>query len=155
MVPISLGFFRIFALSIFKTVMKNAPNIFYIDDDADDLRLFREAVSPIAHVSLFERGSEMMQALKNTPEKPQIIFIDLNMPMKSGYEVIQDIKHAEELSEVAIVVLSTASDNISVTKSRELGANYFIQKPTTLKKLRKAIEHTMEIDWKKFKPTYG
>ncbi|HEY0091654.1 MAG TPA: response regulator [Flavobacterium sp.] len=135
--------------------MNEHPNIYYIDDDTDDLRVFREAVHPIANVALFERGHDIIQALRKNAEKPKVIFIDLNMPMKSGYEVIQEIKEVNEWNEIPIVVLSTASDNISVTRSRDLGANYFIQKPTTLRKLRKAIEHTLAIDWKKFKPTYG
>jgi response regulator RpfG family c-di-GMP phosphodiesterase len=131
------------------------PLIFYIDDDLDDLQAFAEAVGSIAKVALFERGTEMIHALQHNPEKPAVVFVDLNMPMKSGYEIIQEIKDKEELKDMIIVVLSTASDNISVTRSRDLGANYFIQKPTTLRKLRKAIEHTLGIDWKKFKPTYG
>ena len=131
------------------------PLIYYIDDDSDDLESFGTAVEPIAIVSLFERGPEMMSALMNNREKPSVVFIDLNMPMKSGFEIIHEIKEIEELQDIAIVVLSTASDNVSVTRSRDLGANYFIQKPTTMKKLRKAIAHSLEIDWKKFNPTYG
>ena len=134
--------------------MAGAPIIFYVDDDLDDLRLFEEAVGQIADVTLFERGIDMMNLLKGE-KKPEVVFIDLNMPMKSGYEVIQEIRSFDIQNEIAVVVLSTASDNFSVTKSRDLGANYFIQKPISLNKLRKAVDHTLKIDWKKFKPTYG
>lgn len=133
--------------------MSESPLIFYVDDDVEDLHDFQQAAQEMAEVRIFERGAEMLLALP--AQEPKIIFVDLNMPLKSGYEIIQEIRATEQYNTIPIVVLSTASDNVSVTKSRELGANYFIQKPTTLHKLAKSIRHTMTIDWQKFTPSYG
>ncbi len=133
--------------------MIDSPLIIYVDDDEEDLSNFQEAVGEIAEVKVFERGGDMLKMLPSLT--PKIIFVDLNMPLKSGYEIIQEIRSAEQYNSIPIVVLSTASDNISVTKSRELGANYFIQKPTTLHKLAKSVRHALNINWEKFKPTYG
>ena len=139
-------------------MQQELPIIFYADDDTDDLSLFKEAAGSLdidVSVSAFSLADEMLDVMRNPPPNPAVVFIDLNMPVKSGYDLIKEIRESEGFQQVPIVVLFTASDHRSVTKSRELGANYFITKPTDINKLVSAIRHTLSIDWKKFNPTYG
>ncbi|HEX9980490.1 MAG TPA: response regulator [Flavobacterium sp.] len=133
---------------------KAIPTVFYADDDHDDLAFFKEAAESLdVEVKGFAQGDDLLKSMKEPPS-PALVFIDLNMPVKSGYELIQEIRQSG-YTETPIVVFSTASDHRSVTKCRELGANYFITKPTEINKLVNAISHTLSIDWKKFNPTYG
>ena len=136
--------------------MLDKPTIYYTDDDIDDLEMFKEAAQTLdVEIKTFTSGKALLDALQDTTDTPSLIFVDLNMPVMDGYEVIKSIRAIEKFENVPSVVLSTASDHISVVKSREAGANYFITKPTSIAKLLLAIAHTIRIDWSKFKPTYG
>ena len=69
--------------------------IFYIDDDQDDLDFFNDAIQSLGeNVKLFLFPDEMFKILKNPPPNPSVIFVDLNMPLKTGIEIIKDLKRA-------------------------------------------------------------
>jgi CheY-like chemotaxis protein len=128
--------------------MKNMPILFYTDDDQDDLMVFEVAASGLgADTNLFDDGNKLMYSLNNPPPVPSIVFVDLNMPLKSGYEILHEMKASERLKGIPVVVLSTATDKGNIDKSRKAGADYYIPKPTSVEKLRKAIAHTMTMDW--------
>ena len=134
--------------------MENMPVIFYADDDEDDIYVFKEAAETIdAHVEAFLLGESMLDAMHNPPPHPDMVFVDLNMPEKSGYELIHEIKASPFFKDIPVVVLSTASDHKTVNTAKRTGADYFITKPNSLQDLKKAIQHTLAIDWKNSKPT--
>jgi CheY-like chemotaxis protein len=127
---------------------------FYVDDDSDDRLFFQEAIDAIGEsVRLFELGDDMIYMLKNPPPKPAIVFLDLNMPVKNGFEVLEEIRASEDFQDIPIVVYSTASSIDIMRKCLTLGANYYITKATSLSHLKKAIEHVMAFDWQNFTPT--
>jgi len=128
--------------------MKISPTIFYVDDDSDDLNFFKEASRQIgATVELFDEGDKMLNALMNPPPQASVVFIDLNMPVKNGYDVLKEIKAKDNLREIPVVILSTTNDSASISRSKSLGASYYIQKPTSMMKLKKDIEFVLDIDW--------
>ena len=63
------------------------------------------------------------------------IFLDLNMPKKSGLEALQEIKQDPQLHSIPVVILTTSSAQEDVLKSYDLGVNSFITKPVTFEKL--------------------
>ena len=126
---------------------------FYVDDDSDDRSFFQEAADELGeNVSIFELGDEMMQILKNPPPIPSVVFIDLNMPIKNGFELLQEIRSSSGFNSIPIVVYSTSNSIDTISKCMELGASLFITKAISLSSLIKAIEHVMGIDWENFKP---
>ena len=130
--------------------------IFYADDDHDDLDFFKDVIETISQkINLFthDHGEKMLDALKNPPPVPQIIFLDLNMPGKSGFEVLEEIKNSDELKHLPVVIFSTSNDPNNIAKSMKMGANFYVTKPTSFESLKKSIEHTLQIDWANFKPT--
>jgi CheY-like chemotaxis protein len=128
------------------------PVIFYADDDRDDLELFEMAAFSLkVNIRLFSYAAEMLDEIKELPEKPSIIFVDLNMPMISGYEVITILK--ENNINIPVVVLSTTQHPVSIAQAKDAGASYYITKPTSITKLQKAIDYVLGIDWDSFKPT--
>jgi len=135
-------------------IIMNYPVIFYADDDDDDRLFFKEAAETIpGTVVLFESGIKMVSALELFMPTPSIIFIDLNMPVKSGFEIMKELKDRDDLKNIPVVVLSTASDHYNVKKCRDCGASYYIPKPLSFCKLRHSLEHTLKIDWRKFRPS--
>ncbi len=124
------------------------PVLFYVDDDDDDLMIFGEVAKELGiEVWLFNNGDQLLEALEKTHIEPSIVFVDLNMPGKSGYEVISEIRCSNRWKQLPAVVLSTASDNFSIEKSRAAGASLYMQKFTDPNKLIVALKMAMGRDW--------
>lgn len=132
--------------------IKFSGSIFYIDDDQDDLDFFSDAIESLGqNVKLFLFPDDMFKILKNPPPEPSVIFLDLNMPLKTGFEIIGEIKRGGKFNDLPLIVYSTSSNADIVEKCRELGASLFITKPTSIQALKRAIEFVLKIDWKNFK----
>lgn len=128
-------------------LVENFITLFYVDDDDDDLGFFEEAVQTLGHeVHLFNLADKMIEALNNPPPSPSMVFLDLNMPGKSGFEIINEIRQSEMCKDLPIVVYSTAADFGTIKKCREHGANLYITKPTSMSALQRALKHVLAID---------
>lgn len=136
--------------------MKNEFTIFYTDDDAEDLEFFTEVTSAMGdHLNIVTQnnGKKLLHDLKNPPPNPHIVFLDLNMPGFSGFDVLQQLRSSIEYKNLPIVIFSTSSDEQTIAKSMELGASFYISKPTDYTLLKKTIQHTLNINWDTFKPS--
>lgn len=128
--------------------MTTMRTIFYVDDDPDDLDFFQEAVDAIGeHVALFQLGDTMIHALNNPPPNPSVIFLDLNMPGKTGLDIISEIKSSKSLRDLPLVILSTASDSKTIADCKAAGAHLYIKKANSVPELRKSIEYVLAFDW--------
>lgn len=126
-------------------------SIFYVDDDQEDLAFFREASELVGEsVSLFELPDDMIHAIKNPPPFPSLVFLDLNMPLKSGYDVLEELRSSSAFSRLPIIIFSTALDRTTVAKCRELGATLYLTKPRTLPDLIQLMKDLTCIDWETF-----
>ncbi|MBA2611170.1 MAG: response regulator, partial [Bacteroidetes bacterium] len=91
----------------------NAPfNILLADDDTDDCFLFEKALKeiPIAtHLTTVSNGEVLMDyLLKNPMNLPDVLFLDLSMPRKTGYECLIEIKENKKLEAIPIIVFTTS-----------------------------------------------
>lgn len=127
---------------------KALTSIFYADDDVDDLDFFKEVTNEINEpVSLFEEGQKLLAQLYNPPPKASVIFLDLNMPVKSGFEVLKEIKSNPEVENIPVVILTTSTNPSDIELCKNLGANLYVRKPTSMNALKKAINYVLSIDW--------
>lgn len=134
--------------------MNKYYNIFYTDDDADDQDIFREAVKEIneeIYIFTQNNGSELMAMLRNPPPSPHLVFLDLNMPVKNGFEVLRDIRRSEQFRDMPVIIFSTSSEQESIARTRELGATLYITKPESYQDLKKVLRDVLTIDWEAFK----
>jgi CheY-like chemotaxis protein len=133
------------------------PNltIFYADDDREDLDFFSDVARTIGGVTLYthEKGDDLLHAIDNPPPSPQLIFLDLNMPGKNGFEVLQELRSDERHRNIPVVIFSTSSDSVNVAKSRDLGANFYVPKSSDYNDFKRSIEHTLAINWQTFNPS--
>lgn len=129
-------------------------SIFYVDDDIDDLEFFKEVIIEINEsVTLFEEGAELLNTLNSPPPIASVIFLDLNMPVKSGFDLLKEIKSSPTVESIPVVILTTSINPSDVQMCKKLGANLYIRKPTSISSLRKVVSHVLSIDWNNFNPS--
>lgn len=136
--------------------MNHEFTIFYTDDDQDDIEFFREIINSFGNsYSLVTQnnGDQLLHALNNPPPHPHLLFLDINMPGLNGLEVLKKIRESRNPENLPIVMFSTSGDVNTINKSRELGANYYVQKSNVFDQLKRSIEHTLAINWGSFVPT--
>lgn len=112
-----------------------------IDDDQDDWFVFQEALSrcnAAAEVHFCGSGEEGLVYLAEN--QPDIIFLDINMPLMTGWEFLTEYKKLHPHSDVPIVMYSTTSNQQDKVKASELGAACFIVKPDRVNKLRDLLD---------------
>ncbi|HOZ75814.1 MAG TPA: response regulator [Flavobacterium sp.] len=135
--------------------MRAITNIFLTDDDADDCLLFSEIIQEInpnegTKLTISNDGAALMKTLDETvPPPPEVIFLDLNMPRKNGFECLEEIRNTPKLMEIPVVIFSTSSSNDIVDRSYKFGANYYICKPQSYTLLKKTIAHVLSLGWEK------
>jgi CheY-like chemotaxis protein len=109
--------------------------ILLVDDDSDDRELFREAISSAATQLSFkeaEDGTEAFRMLNSSPDNlPEVIFLDINLPIISGWECLTRIKSDDVLKNIPVIIYSTSSHDRDIKIAYELGALSFVTKPHT------------------------
>ena len=115
--------------------------ILLVEDNPGDVRLTQEAlreakVRNALHV--VSDGAAAMEFLRGENDyagspRPDLVFLDLNLPRKDGREVLEEIKNDPDLRRIPVVVLTTSQAEQDVLKSYELHANCYITKPVDLK----------------------
>src|SRR6201989_3510630 len=104
------------------------------DDDPDDVEMFREALLIIDPSIVFyhvQDGRGVLDILRDKDiEKPDIIFLDINMPIMNGWECLASLKQYESYRSIPVFIYSTASHIKEVERAIEMGAVCFFTKPT-------------------------
>ena len=118
-------------------------NLLLADDDSDDCFFFKEALEEIpisAKLTTVNNGVQLMKLLsgKESP-LPDAVFLDLNMPRKSGLECLAEIKTIDKLMHLPVIIYSTSLNPEVVKILYEKGAQYYICKPGEFAKLKKVI----------------
>ncbi|MEO7306170.1 MAG: response regulator [Ferruginibacter sp.] len=123
----------------------NKLNILLADDDTDDCLFFQQALSALAEPVNFSAvydGEQLMQLLMHeTVQLPDILFLDLNMPRKNGFECLTEIKKQERLKGLPVVIFSTSGAHEHMSILFKTGANVYIRKPDNLAQLVQVIQH--------------
>lgn len=129
----------------------NYIHIILADDDKDDRLFFTDVFDELkinTKVTTFNDGEELMNYLNKTEAvMPNVLFLDLNMPNKSGIECLIEIKASQKMSEIAIAIYSTSASEEDIEKTFVLGANIYIKKPESFIELKKALSEVVSINW--------
>lgn len=132
-------------------MQKEHITIALADDDEDDRNFFKDAFEELkinTVVTTLCDGEELMNYL-NLPETilPNILFLDLNMPKKNGYECLLEIKKVQKFDNIAIAIYSTSSSEEDIENTFVQGANIYIKKPSDFNILKKILSQVVTINW--------
>lgn len=121
------------------------------DDDEDDRLFFKEAFEEVKikyTISAFNDGEQLMEYLYEEENPlPDIIFLDLNMPRKSGIECLKEIRANERLKKISVAIYSTSSSEQDIEDTFVSGANVYIRKPNDFNMLKKILSDVVHINW--------
>ena len=123
------------------------------DDDTDDCQFFGKALKELpieTHLTVITDGERLIDyLLKNVEQLPDILFLDLSMPRKTGFECLAEIRENEKLKDIPVVVFTISypynpefEKEITKTLS-SMGAQNYICKSPDLTKLKQAINHSI------------
>ena len=130
---------------------KDPIQIFLADDDEDDRNFFNEAITELkmeSRVTTFKDGKDLMDYLEKPDSKlPHILFLDLNMPCKTGFDCLKEIRANNRFKDISIAIYSTSSSEKDIEETFVGGANIYIKKPNDFSKLKKVIKDVVNINW--------
>jgi len=122
--------------------MSMKPHILLIDDDDDDQFIFLAAIKEAApgyECRISNNGPEGLIALNANSSYPEIIFLDLNMPLLNGFEFLVMLKTDVKFSGIPVIIFSTSDNPSDKKRARDLGALRFITKTADIQLLKRDL----------------
>jgi len=128
--------------------------ILLVEDSPGDVRLTQEALRDAKMKNTLHVASDGLEAISflrrqgkhaNAP-RPDLILLDLNLPKKSGSEILEEIKLDPSLKSIPVVILTTSAAEQDILQSYQLYANCYITKPVDLDQFLKVVR-TLDNFW--------
>ena len=129
--------------------MKKSSVVLIVEDNPGDVRLIKEGFKTSSTTLYFARdGVEATHFLETRRQDglPQLILLDLNLPKKSGFEMLQFVKRDEMLKRIPVIVLSSSQNPEDIAKAYDLHANCYLTKPATFEAFITVVK-TLEYFW--------
>jgi CheY-like chemotaxis protein len=132
--------------------MKNDMTLILLaDDDEDDRMFFKDAFYELkmdTNVQTVNNGKELLEYMGDqTILLPNIVFLDLNMPIMNGVECLKEIRKNPRCIDIVIAIYSTSSSEQDIENTFVLGANIYIKKPNDFPTLKKVLSEVVSINW--------
>ena len=122
-------------------------SVLLVEDDPGEVLLIREALADhkVGNVlSVVSDGVDAIRFIRGEGEfagreRPDLVLLDLNLPRKSGSEVLEEIKGDPALAPIPVIVLTTSKAEEDVMRAYRLHANAFITKPVDFERFRDIV----------------
>jgi CheY-like chemotaxis protein len=119
-------------------------NILLIDDDPEEAEIFKEALGSVSGSTVFHYLSNCKDAVNQLKHQllpmPDLIFLDINMPLMNGLDCLQEIKKNQALSHIPVVMYTNSTRQDEIVRAKRFGAHDFWTKPTTYKDLIRKLK---------------
>jgi CheY-like chemotaxis protein len=122
-------------------------NVLLADDDIDDCNFFKKALDELplpTDLNIVHDGEALMKMLNSeTGPLPHVIFLDINMPRKNGFECLSELKQNDRLKDVPVIMFSTSNSRDAMNTLFKTGADVYIRKPGNFEQLKELIHHAL------------
>ncbi len=129
--------------------MENATlNIVLADDDADDCELFEAALKELTittNLTIVNNGKQLIDLLNDSEILPDLLFLDINMPLKNGIECLIEIKKTPKLHPLCVVIFSTTISKSVLNTLYNYGAQYYFCKPDLFSELTELLQRVITL----------
>lgn len=119
---------------------ENKHKIMIVDDNMANLIMARKTLEDSYEVIPVSSGISALECLKDMPELPDLVLLDVDMPNVNGFQVISEMKNIPKLIDIPIIFLTAQDDDTTELESYNLGAMDYIRKPYTANLLRKRVD---------------
>jgi len=117
--------------------------VFLVDDDYEDHEIFKMALDKVDSSFEFttaENGVVALERFKEENLRPDVIFLDVNMPRMNGKDCIRALRKMEHLKNTPMILYSTHDGQKEVDEAKEAGATDFMTKPASIPEFSKALQ---------------
>ena len=124
--------------------------IIIAEDDEEDVDLFKEVLKDLAvdiNLQVGANGVELMKMLEDADISPELIFLDLNMPLKNGMLCLQEIKANQRWKNVKVIILSTSSHQDQIKAAYDKGADFYMVKSSNYLDFKNAVASCLQKTW--------
>lgn len=125
--------------------------IYIADDDPDDLYVFQEIISRIDEnidIDTSIGGQELLDKITTEHAvKPDMIFLDINMPRFNGMDALRAIRNLEKFNNTPVLMISTSTHSAITELAFECGADMYIVKPNEFNDYERTMIQVLGIDW--------
>ena len=119
-----------------------------VEDNAADARLIKECLKDtqdLVELSVVGDGMKAMEFLRQQgpyehARRPDIVLLDLHLPLKNGRAVLAEMKQDKELKRIPVVILTSSEADDDIAQCYELGANSYVTKPMDLDAYSRAVQ---------------
>ena len=120
---------------------KERKSILIVDDEPDIVNL-TEKFLKLGNFDTIScnNGKEAMKIIEERYEEIALILLDIMMPGKSGYTVLEEIKNNNDYKDIIVVLFTVKSFNEDLQKGKKLGADGYLTKPFSGKELLKYVK---------------
>lgn len=121
-------------------------HILMADDDKDDYEILKEAAEKTGEPLKITYAANWIQLWRLISKAlPDLLFLDLNMPVKDGIECLQLLRDDPKYDSVPIMIYSTSVNKTDIDKAYKTGANYFIVKPNTIDDITNIVKKLLSM----------
>ncbi len=127
-----------------------SKKILLAEDDEEDVDLFKEVFTDLkvdVNLEVAANGIDLMQMLEDAEVLPELVFLDLNMPLKNGMLCLQEIKANQRWKDVKVIILSTSSHQDQIKAAYDKGADFYMVKLSNYIDFKNAIASCLQKKW--------
>jgi len=125
-----------------------AIQILLVEDNPGDARLSEESLKDselLYDLHVVVDGSKAMAFLRQANDysdapRPDVVILDLNLPGKNGLEVLEEIRSAQDLHDIPVIILTSSASDLDVLNAYRKQANAYLIKPSSLREFHGVIE---------------
>ena len=118
--------------------------ILAVDDAAFILSRITDALGKHYHMVTVNSGARALKYLDKN--KPDLILLDIRMPIRDGFEILREIRAMEDRADIPVIMLTAMEDKQTVMKSIELGIRDYVLKPFAPEDLLERVQRVLEPD---------